>query len=266
MAKNAHSLSILTEAFQKCNAVDGFSRSILPKQRIFYLPEVVMHGFFPPCIDWFEKEGPNMEQTLQSPQVYDFRQHDRIWQRVAPQLEPFPELRQQPAALSATGEPTPQAPASSSPAQLPGADPNPCCMGSAAAEMLGVLTGFVEESLSDRHQLLSLARHAPQWARQTLRDMAADEAAHARRLMAVYYLITGGCYRPAVSYQSVTATNWCAALRERYHTEACNGLNFARSAESTTDPCLRALLNELSAEEYRHAEQLLILLERSLRP
>ena len=35
-----------------------------------------------------------MEQTLHSPQVYDFRQHDRIWQRVAPQLEPFPELRQ----------------------------------------------------------------------------------------------------------------------------------------------------------------------------
>lgn len=207
-----------------------------------------------------------MEQTLQSPQVYDFRQHDRIWQRVAPQLEPFPELRQQPAALSAASEATAQTPASSSPAQLPGADPNPCCMGSAAAEMLGVLTGFVEESLSDRHQLLMLARHAPQWARQTLRDMAADEAAHARRLMAVHYLITGGCYRPAVSYQSVTVTNWCAALRERYHTEACNGLNYARAAEGTTDPCLRSLLNELSAEEYRHAEQLLMLLERSLRP
>ena len=102
-----------------------------------------------------------MEQTLQSPQVYDFRQHDRIWQRVAPQLEPFPELRQQPAALAAMGEPAPQTMAPTSPAQLPGADPNPCCMGSAAAEILGVLTGFVEESLSDRHQLLTLSRHAP---------------------------------------------------------------------------------------------------------
>ena len=79
-------------------------------------------------------------------------------------------------------------------------------------------------------------------------------------------VITGSCYRPAVSYQSVTVTNWCAALRERYHTEACNGLNYARAAEGTTDPCLRGLLNELSAEEYRHAEQLLTLLERSLRP
>ena len=262
MAKNAHSLSILTEAFQNCNAVDGFSRSILPKYHIFYLRRMAMHGFSRRRIDWFEKEGPNMEQTLHSPQVYDFRQHDRIWQRVAPQLEPFPELRQQPAALHAMAEtPAPQPPAVS-----PGADPDPCCMGSAAAESLGVLTGFVEESLADRQELLSLSRRAPQWARQTLRDMAADEAAHARRLMAVHYLITGSCYRPAVSHQSVPAANWCAALRERYHAEACSGLNYARAAEETTDPCLRGLLNELSAEEYRHAEQLLQLLERSLRP
>ena len=263
MAKNAHSLSILTEAFQKCNAVDGFSRSILPAQYIFYLLRVVMHGFFLPRIDWFEKEGPNMEQTLHAPQVYDFRQHDRIWQRVAPQLEPFPELRQQPAALSGMTEPA--SPTAASPALLPGADPNPCCMGTAAAEMLGVLTGFVEESLSDRQQLLSLSRRAPQWARQPLRDMAADEAVHARRLMAVYYLITGDCYRPAVSHQSVCPDSWCAALRERYHAEACNGLNYARTAEGTTDPCLRALLEELSAAEYHHARQLLQMLERSLR-
>lgn len=205
-----------------------------------------------------------MEQTLHSPQVYDFRQHDRIWQRVAPQLEPFPELRQQPAALPAMAD-SGSAPSSAS-AELPGAAPDPCCMGSAAAESLDVLTGFVEESLADRQELLALARRAPHWARQPLRDMAADEAAHARRLMAVYYLITGGCYRPAVLHQSAPAANWCAALRQRYHTEACNGLNFARAAEGTTDPCLRALLNELSAAEYRHAEQLLQMLERSLRP
>ena len=207
-----------------------------------------------------------MEQTLHSPQVYDFRQHDRIWQRVAPQLESFPELRQQPAALPAVADPSAAPPPAPRPAPLPGADPDPCCMGSAAAESLGVLTGFVEESLADRQELLALARRAPQWARQTLRDMAADEAAHARRLMAVHYLITGSCYRPAVSHQSCHAANWCTALRERYHTEACNGLNYARAAEGTTDPCLRGLLNELSAEEYRHAEQLLQMLERSLRP
>lgn len=207
-----------------------------------------------------------MEQTLRTPQVYDFRQHDRIWQRVAPQLEPFPELRQQPAALTATVDPSPLLSPAQQSADLPGANPDPCCMGSAAAESLDVLTGFVEESLADRQELLLLARRAPQWARQTLRDIAADEAVHARRLMAVYYLITGNCYRPAVSHQTDSAASWCASLRERYHTEACNGLNYARAAEGTTDPCLRKLLNELSNEEYHHADQLLQMLERSLRP
>ena len=207
-----------------------------------------------------------MEQTQQTPHVYDYRQHDRIWQRVAPQLEPYPELRQQPATLpTATETPAIQTPDPAA-AALPGADQNPCCMGSAAAEMLSVLTGFVEESLSDRQQLLSMSRQAPPWARQPLREMAAEEAAHARRLLAVYYLITGDSYRPAVSHQQVLISSWNAALRERYHMEACNGFNYARAAEGTTDPCLRKLLNELSAAEYRHAEVLLQMLERSLRP
>lgn len=46
--------------------------------------------------------------------------------------------------------------------------------------------------------------------------------------------------------------------------EACNGLNYARAADGTTDPCLSRLLNELSAEEYRHADILMQMLERSL--
>ena len=66
-----------------------------------------------------------MEQTLRTPQVYDFRQHDRIWQRVAPQLEPFPELRQQPAALTATVDPSPLLSPAQQSADLPGANPDP---------------------------------------------------------------------------------------------------------------------------------------------
>ena len=31
-----------------------------------------------------------MERNLHSPEVYDYRQYDRIWQRVAPNLEPYP--------------------------------------------------------------------------------------------------------------------------------------------------------------------------------
>jgi len=217
-----------------------------------------------------------MEQTLHSPEVYDFRQYDRIWQRVAPTLEPYPTAAPSSGAAvpaMSTTSAAPPSSASDAPAiqsrqesQLPGAVQNPCCMGSAAAEMLEVLTGFIEEELSDRRYLLALSRQAPSWARQRLRDIAADEGGHARRLMAVYYLITGECYRPSISCNSIRIGQWCPALRARYHEEACGGFNYARAAEGTTDPCLRSLLDELSADEYRHAEAMLVMLERSLRP
>ena len=42
-------------------------------------------------------------------------------------------------------------------------------------------------------------------------------------------------------------------------------MNYARAAEGTTDPCLARLLDELSADEYRHANTMLRMLERSLR-
>ena len=214
-----------------------------------------------------------MEQDLHRPQVYDYRQYDRVWQRVAPTLEPYPGMDQAaPSAPEARAETPPAAPAPPPPesqpsppeSQLPGAQPNPCCMGTAAEEMLEVLTGFIEESLSDRQSFLAIARQGPVWARQRLRDIADDEAAHARRLLAAHYLITGQCYRPAVHHGPVCVGQWCAALRERYHLEACSGFNYARSADGTTDPCLSRLFNELSADEYRHADTILRLLERSL--
>jgi rubrerythrin len=150
--------------------------------------------------------------------------------------------------------------------QLPGAEENPCCMGSAAAEKLEVLTGFIEDELADQRYYLALSRQAPAWARQRLRDIAADEGGHAQRLTAVHYLITGESYRPAVSCERIYIGRWCPALRERYHAETCGGLNYARAADGTTDPCLEKLLRQLSDDEYRHARTLMALLARSLRP
>ena len=57
---------------------------------------------------------------------------------------------------------------------------------------------------------------------------------------------------------------WAEELRRSYHEEACGGLNYARTADGTTDVCLAKLINELSEDEYRHAERLMTLLERSL--
>lgn len=232
-----------------------------------------------------------MEHTTQTPEVYDFRQYDRIWQRVAPNLEPYPGMAVQPAApvqtasvrSEAAGLPAapvpaaptvpaiparPETPAVPVPAipesQLPGAEQNPCCMGTEAAELLEVITGYIEAALSDRRYLLALARQAPSWARRDLRDMAAELLDQARRLMAAHYLITGQCYRPSVSRERIYLGRWCPALRERYHAAACSGFNYARSAEDAMDPCLTKLFEEMSKQSYAHAETLMGLLQRSL--
>ena len=214
-----------------------------------------------------------MEQNLHTPAAYDYRQYDRVWQRVAPGLEPYPDMKDAEKRLaelrSAQGPAVPAMaeaplPDTGPEDQLPGASPDPCCMGSAAEDMLEVLEGFVELELADRRHYLALARQAPAFARQQLRDLATEAGCAAKRLMAACYLITGECYRPAVECGRICLGRWCAALRERYHAEACNGLNYLRAAEGTTDPCLSRLLTELGEESYRQADALLCLLQRSI--
>ena len=203
-----------------------------------------------------------MQASLHNNDIYDFRQHDRVWRRVNPRMAPYPDMPGQGdvAMPTASGQNL-----AAQEAALPGAVQDPCCMGSAAAELLAVLTGYIEEELEDQRMIAALTRTAPAWARQTLREMAAEEGSHAKRLAAVYYLITGTAYCPVPSAGCIQVDHWRAALRSRYHAEACSGLNYARTADDTTDVCLSALLRELSADEYRHAEQLLSMLERSLR-
>ena len=189
-----------------------------------------------------------MNDTVHTPEDYDFRRYDRIWQRVSPAVEPYPDAPLAPRQEEA----------------LPGAEKNPCCLGSAAQESLGVLTGYIEAELEDRRRYLALVRCAPHWSRSALSALAAEEGRHAKLLMTVYYLITGSCYRPAIPCGHIRFAPWCETLRQRYHDEACGGMNYARSAEETTDPCLRRILSDLSHDEFRHAETVMHLLERSL--
>ena len=191
--------------------------------------------------------------------IYDYRKYDRIWQRVSPDLNPYPDVRQ--SVLSEGNDN-----ASTPPAELPGAETDPCCMGSIAQESLTVLDGFLEEGLSDRRYFLALAKKAPtpQFAR-VLQEIAAASGEQARRLGVVHYLITGVCYQPNIVCEKICFAGWCSGLREAYHKLACNGLNYIRAADSTTDPCLTRLLNEFSICEYRHADRVMHLLEHSLR-
>ena len=144
-----------------------------------------------------------MEQDMKSTAAavpYDYRQYDQIWQRVSPSLNPYPGMEAPAEGTGGAAPSVPQTPAAvRAEENLPGAAANPCCMGSAAMDDLAVVEGFIEVELADQRYYLAFSRQAPVSARQLLRSIAQDEGGHARRLMAVYYLITGRCYRPSVS-------------------------------------------------------------------
>ena len=204
-----------------------------------------------------------MENELSAAQnaAYDYRRCARVWQRVDPTLDPYPDVRA--AAAMAADTPGDGLSAAERNAELtiPGAQADPCCMGTAALESLEVLQGFIREELADRRTYLFLARRAPTAeARQVFRAIASDEGMHARRLLAAVYLITGKRYCPTICYPPLRCDGYCAALRERYHEEVCGGFNYRRASQETLDPCLQQLLLAFSQDEYRHANAMLCLL------
>ena len=204
-----------------------------------------------------------MENELSAAQnaAYDYRRCARVWQRVDPTLNPYPDVRATAAMAADTPGDGLSAAERNAELTLPGAQADPGCMGTAALESLEVLQGFIREELADRRTYLFLARRAPTAeARQVFRAIASDEGRHARRLLAAVYLITGERYCPAICYPPLRCDGYCAALRERYHEEVCGGFNYRRASQETLDPCLQQLLLAFSQDEYRHANAMLCLL------
>ena len=204
-----------------------------------------------------------MENELSAAQnaAYDYRRCARVWQRVDPTLDPYPDVRAAAAMAADTSSDGLSAAERNAELTLPGAQADPCCMGTAALESLEVLQDFIREELADRRTYLFLARRAPTAeARQVFRAIASDEGRHARRLLAAVYLITGERYCPAICYPPLRCDGYCAALRERYHEEVCGGFNYRRASQETLDPCLQQLLLAFSQDEYRHANAMLCLL------
>lgn len=189
----------------------------------------------------------------------DYRQYDKIWQRVSPELNPYPEVRMEngTAGNGSTGE--------NGMGELPGAESDPCCMGSAAMDSLHVLEGFIEDEVAGRCFFLRFACRVrnPRVAR-TLRQIAADKAEHIRQLMAAYYLTTGECYRHSVQIAAPTVTGYCATLRSAYHEVACMGFNYMRAADGTADACLQKMFQIMGENAYHHGEMLLQLLAQNI--
>ena len=104
-----------------------------------------------------------MENELSAAQnaAYDYRRCARVWQRVDPTLNPYPDVRAAAAMAADTPGDGLSAAERNAGLTLPGAQADPCCMGTAALESLEVLQGFIREELADRRTYLFLARRAP---------------------------------------------------------------------------------------------------------
>ena len=174
-------------------------------------------------------------------QVYeDYLHCDHVWQRVAPELEPYPAVR----------------------STVPAAAAN-CCI-ARRREEAEQLVDFIGHELVDRQVYCQQLRVAPPAARRVLRQLVEEEGGHARRLMGLYYMMTGQCCRTAPPAADGECLAWCAFLRRRYEEECAGGYAYAKAAEETEDECLRRTLQRMSADEYRHAEMLVQLWEGNL--
>lgn len=233
-----------------------------------------------------------MERTEQSVQEYDYRRYDRIWKKVAPELNPYPEVRR--AIETQSASKTAQIPKEEESAQmrcssneempmqtqqtelsaqeqrsleltLPGAQDDPCCMGTNSLASTEVLQGFIREELGMVHTYKRLScclRNME--ARRMFAQFAQDEGLHAKKLASAYFLMTGERYWPTVQGEMPSRGEYCKVLRERYHEEACTGFNYERAANEVLDPCLKEMLMQFSEDEYCHARRILDLLAKTI--
>ena len=79
-----------------------------------------------------------------APQNYGYEDYDRIWQRVLPELNTFPDSRNEEGNLPGT-----PIPGDDDLMELPGAQRNPCCLGTAAQQSINVIIGFIEIEMAN---------------------------------------------------------------------------------------------------------------------
>lgn len=213
-----------------------------------------------------------VEQAQSAP---DYARYDRIWQRVAPAMNPYPEARavgieqrgstqERSGSMDVSGGSTllPQQNGTvTQELMLPGAAANPCCLGTGAQDMTAVVEGFAQEEAADGTSFFQLSRMAPSRAQcAALREMGQSAARRARELLAVFYLITGELKQNSGAAVVLPRLTYRELLRQRYHDTACNALNYARAKDGTVDPCLQRIFMRFAEESYAEAERILKLL------
>lgn len=179
----------------------------------------------------------------------DLRRCDAVWQRVAPDLNPYPEVRA--AALA------PEAPCAAMEAE-------PETVRCHDAMTPEALAAAVEEELAARRAYLAHARCAGGNTGRTLMQLASDSARHACRLRSLYFLLTGECYRPFSVCGQAEILSLCQFLRRRYQLAVEAAAQFDDWADGMSDGCTASAMRGMADDKRCQAAALMGLLESRL--
>lgn len=183
-----------------------------------------------------------MPESLETPlEVEDRELFQRVWQRVMPDQE------QSPIAVL---PPQPQVHQH----DLPQLGQASMAYAQPIREMM--------ESLQEHRQLYqSLARRTQGQNARSLSALAARHQGDLRRLGAVYFLLTGERFYPAVS-PALPAGPLGGALREMFAREQRLGQRFSQAGEHNPDSCLEGLFSQLARQSQTNLEEIRAILER----
>jgi len=172
----------------------------------------------------------------------DYRRWDEVWRRVAPELDPYPEVRAAQAALM-EGETC------------------PLRQGMMPVEELGAA---IREELAAQRAYTAHARRAGGAVGRTLLQMASRSGRHACRLRSLYYLLTGECWVPENGCGCAGSVGLCRFLRQRYQAETAAADRYEEWADAMEDACMVSMLRQVAEEDRCHAATALDLLENLL--
>ncbi len=191
-----------------------------------------------------------MEMKKES--IPDYLQYDLIWQRVAPDLNPYPEAREALAARKKHSAVSQQRPSCSRKKEQ--AESHTASKAS--------LEGLLDRVLAGRCDYLRYARCAPTvQGRCALQQMAAEMGEEGRRLLSYHYVTTGKCYETSGHGQERgPLLSWCQALRKFYQEEREGAECCQNLARKTEDHCLRTILMDCTEACNRRSAMLLRLL------
>lgn len=175
----------------------------------------------------------------------DYALYDRIWQRVSPELDPYPEIRAAARAAS---------------------PPQPAAERREQSDSAGDLEKLMGEELAGGRHCLALARQTRNAAAQRLLcRIAGEKRAAVHRLETAYFLAAGVRCDPKLTVEPTAWDRLTDGLRSCYRQEIRSAQHFRQTAKADGDPCLCRLLAELERQALDRAAAVRALLENLLR-